>query len=216
MKKNSFGFLVGLFILISLSLHSQESTTTEVTQNDVLLKAKIIGRANVRKEPMVIGTDIIMYLDTGSMVEIIDYPTPGGYWKVRINGVVGYMVDVFFIKTPEFNKLKEVADSLDNERRKKLEEERIAYEKKWKEEGEKERNSKLERIKRKYGLKNYQKIIDKQIWIGMNEEMAILSWGEPDEKNNTVGSWGVHSQWVYRSEDTFLYFENGKLVSFQD
>ena len=44
--------------------------------------------------------------------------------------------------------------------------------------------------------------------------MALESWGQPDDINRSVGSWGVHEQWVYGDE--YLYFENGKLTSWQD
>ena len=45
-------------------------------------------------------------------------------------------------------------------------------------------------------------------------QMALESWGQPDDINRSVGSWGVHEQWVYGDE--YLYFENGKLTSWQD
>ena len=50
----------------------------------------------------------------------------------------------------------------------------------------------------------------------MTDEMAIESLGRPQENNRTVGSWGVHEQWVYRNGDLFVYFENGILTSWQD
>lgn len=53
------------------------------------------------------------------------------------------------------------------------------------------------------------------IWIGMTEEMILDSMGKPEDKNRTVGSWGVHEQWIYNG-DTYLYIENGKLTSWQD
>ena len=59
-----------------------------------------------------------------------------------------------------------------------------------------------------------EKISDKKIWIGMTKEMAIESWGRPEDINRTVGSFGVHEQWIYG--DTFVYFEDGKLTSWQD
>lgn len=58
-----------------------------------------------------------------------------------------------------------------------------------------------------------------KIRIGMTKEQARLSWGEPNSINRTVGSWGVHEQWVWEykySSNTYLYFENGILTSFQD
>jgi hypothetical protein len=54
----------------------------------------------------------------------------------------------------------------------------------------------------------------KEITLGMTKEQVIASWGSPKDKNRSVGSWGVHEQWVYHS--TYLYFENGILTSYQD
>jgi hypothetical protein len=52
------------------------------------------------------------------------------------------------------------------------------------------------------------------IAIGMTEAQTRLSVGAPDTVNKTVGQWGVHEQWVYAGGN-YIYFENGKLVSFQ-
>jgi len=71
---------------------------------------------------------------------------------------------------------------------------------------------KVELVK-KYGTTIGQKILDKKIWLGMTRAMAGDSWGKPDSVNKTVGSFGVHEQWVYPS--AYLYFENGKLASWQ-
>jgi hypothetical protein len=48
----------------------------------------------------------------------------------------------------------------------------------------------------------------------MTDDMARVSLGNPRSINRTVGSWGVYEQWVYYS--TYLYFENGKLSSYQN
>jgi DNA-directed RNA polymerase subunit RPC12/RpoP len=53
-----------------------------------------------------------------------------------------------------------------------------------------------------------------QVQIGMTPEQARAAWGAPEDINRSVGSWGVHEQWVYGN--TYLYFQNGKLTSFQD
>jgi hypothetical protein len=45
--------------------------------------------------------------------------------------------------------------------------------------------------------------------------MAIISLGNPIDINKTVGSWGVHEQWVYNN-NMYLYFENDKLTSYQN
>ncbi len=54
------------------------------------------------------------------------------------------------------------------------------------------------------------------VYIGMTEEMALMARGRPSDINRSVGSWGVNEQWVYRSSDTYLYFDNGILTSWQD
>jgi len=67
---------------------------------------------------------------------------------------------------------------------------------------------------KKYGQKTYNKLKEGHYWIGMNREMATISLGSPNEINRTVSSWGVHEQWVY--DNIYLYFENGKLTSYQN
>lgn len=60
-------------------------------------------------------------------------------------------------------------------------------------------------------------ILNGSITIGMTEEQARVSWGSPDHINRSVGSWGVHEQWVYgRYSHNYLYFENGILTSWQN
>lgn len=73
----------------------------------------------------------------------------------------------------------------------------------------------LSGLTRKYGTAAATKIINKEIWLGMTSEMAILSRGKPVDINRSVGSWGVHEQWVYYG-NLYLYFENGTLTSWQD
>jgi len=50
----------------------------------------------------------------------------------------------------------------------------------------------------------------------MSDSMARESLGRPNDINKSTGSWGVHEQWVYDTKDLYLYFENGKLTSFQN
>ncbi|MHB8983782.1 MAG: hypothetical protein ACYC4E_00310, partial [Carboxydocellales bacterium] len=73
--------------------------------------------------------------------------------------------------------------------------------------------------KYKWSKKTWNAIHNQQVLIGMNPTQVMLSWGKPDDINRTVGSWGVHEQWVYRYGDfeaNYLYFRNGKLTSWQD
>lgn len=62
-------------------------------------------------------------------------------------------------------------------------------------------------------------ILNGKIILGMNREMVRASWGEPGDINKSVGSYGVHEQWIYGDYTTdryFLYFENGILTSWQE
>lgn len=57
-------------------------------------------------------------------------------------------------------------------------------------------------------------ILKGSIRIGMTKDMVRASWGEPEDRNRSVGSWGVHEQWIYNN--TYIYFENDIMTSFQD
>lgn len=56
-------------------------------------------------------------------------------------------------------------------------------------------------------------IKNRRIQLGMTPCMAIAAWGRPDDINRSVGSFGVHEQWVYPAN--YLYFRDGVLTSFQ-
>jgi hypothetical protein len=88
---------------------------------------------------------------------------------------------------------------------------------------EKEKALEREKIKRetekkyrKWGKRVVQAIKDGKIFIGMTKEQVRASWGPPDRSNRSVGSWGVHEQWIYGDFGPYLYFENNKLSSWQD
>lgn len=78
----------------------------------------------------------------------------------------------------------------------------------------KEQRIQLEILQEKYGKTNGERVFKNMIWLGMTREMIIDSWGKPNDINKTVGSWGVHEQWIYNT--SYLYIENGTLTSWQD
>ena len=113
-------------------------------------------------------------------------------------------------------------DSLDRdrERRRKVEEE------------ERERRRKAEEQKKKEAVKAWiakinalpdsehikSLVKERKICIGMSADAVLLSWGQPDKKNSSIGSWGRHEQWIYNHGDykaDYLYFDNGILNSYQ-
>lgn len=58
-----------------------------------------------------------------------------------------------------------------------------------------------------------QHIQKNSLKIGMAPKYATLSWGKPEKINKTIGSFGVHEQWVYGNQ--YVYFENERLTSIQ-
>ena len=74
------------------------------------------------------------------------------------------------------------------------------------------------RLKKKYGALNAIAILSNGYAIGWTEDMIRESLGIPYDINRSVGSWGVHEQWIYRMDykTIYIHFENGKVRSFQD
>lgn len=62
--------------------------------------------------------------------------------------------------------------------------------------------------RKKFGNENWNVILEEKVRVGMTEEMALLSWGPPEEVNRS----STGDQWVYKSQ--FLYFSAGKLTAF--
>lgn len=60
---------------------------------------------------------------------------------------------------------------------------------------------------RLWDAENCQNIAERKIWIGMTQDQLILSWGLPNDRNNSTYSFGVHSQWVYGTFGSYVYLE---------
>ena len=58
-------------------------------------------------------------------------------------------------------------------------------------------------------------IRSKFVVIGMSECQLYAVWGRPEAQNRSVGSWGVHVQFVYGG-GSYIYLENGRVTSWQD
>lgn len=74
---------------------------------------------------------------------------------------------------------------------------------------------KLATLTKKYGATNAKLIVERKVKIGWSKALCKAAWGEPEKINTTTGSWGTHEQWVY-GDNSYLYFENGKLTSIQN
>lgn len=166
---------------------------------------------------------IITIIKAGESINLTDYKN--SYWIVNQGPHYGYINELYIKETEPIKRFKEEL-KLRNEKMK------IEYEKKeaakqelekLKLKEEKQELAKQEKIKEekyrqslisKFGKEIGQKLFEGYYWIGMTREMARISLGKPTTINKSVGSWGVHEQWVYYS--TYLYFKNDILSSFQN
>jgi hypothetical protein len=160
---------------------------------------------SLKKTPLV-GGDEILVLDKDTEVVVTDYVN--GFYKVCVDSVCGYMYEVWIKKNYELNNLRDLK-IIEKEKLINIKEQkRISQEKKYNQEQE-NRNIK------KYGKPLYEKLKKGYYWIGMTDKMALISLGNPNDINKSVGSWGTHEQWVY-DDGFYCYFENGILKSYQN
>ena len=71
----------------------------------------------------------------------------------------------------------------------------------------------------KWGFDDCLKIAFHQNWIGMTEHQLVISFGAPDDINNTTSKWGKTSQWIYGEFPyvvLYIYLDNGVVTSWQD
>jgi len=169
-----------------------------------------ISGTTINKSPT--GFDPVGRLNYGSKVKILDQTE--NRFKIFHNDTTGWVIKAALYSEKEYNELIDAKQA--DAQTKKDEALRIQKEKEDAKTAERVAQEKRKTdLINKYGSATAQKILDRKIWLGMTSEMAIESWGKPNENNRSIGSWGVHEQWVYGS-NVFLYFENGKLTSWQD
>lgn len=161
------------------------------------------GKAKLRKEG--VGTaDVIRYIDQNTPITLLDYAN--NYWLISYESDIGYMNEMYIQQSDE---IQLIIDATDKDKRFKYEEDLVIANKK------KVAEKKALMIQL-YGSEIAAKIMKQQYWIGMTDIMAEHSIGRPDDINRTVNSRGVREQWVYNRYDIYLYFEDGKLTSYQN
>lgn len=141
--------------------------------------------------------DLYSYLDYGNCYCTYKYP--------------GNFNSALIVESTIYEKEKEDAARIANEKRiaeekQTIEDERLAL---------KELQQRRQGLLKKYGKKYTELILKGYVETGMNKQMCIESWGKPDDVNKTSGSFGVHEQWVY-GNSSYLYFENGILTTIQN
>lgn len=109
------------------------------------------------------------------------------------------------LPTREANIIKEQQEKLKQERIKQL---------KRKAEKKQQEQKRLAKLLKVFSEWETKLILEKKIALGMSEKALIESWGKPEDINTSVGSWGVHKQYVYDSQ--YVYVENGKVTAWQD
>jgi len=178
-----------------------------VTYSQVNLIAEIAPGSKLRQELTPLSNVLLEFKDTTEVV-ILDYDAVG-FVKCSVNGTTGYVQEVFFILTDEitdyFKPIKEARTKYYAEKQKELDE----IEHKFNEERKQSRIA-------SWGETSYYKLKNGEYWLGMTKEQLEFSHGNPTKVNRTVGSWGIHEQWIYRSEDIIFYLEDDILTSFQD
>ncbi len=172
--------------------------------NHSTLTTKVRKGANLKDSPTPLG-NIVADLEENEDVGIKDLK--GDYLGVCAKNKCGYLSIMWVERNEEIDQFILAKEA----EQRKLEE--LQAEQKLK-----EQKAEWEKIEKKYiqkyGKATYDKLKKGYYWIGMTEEMATISLGMPNDVNRTVGIWGVHEQWIY--DNVYLYFENGKLSSYQN
>jgi len=75
--------------------------------------------------------------------------------------------------------------------------------------------NRLEAMISKYGKNKGKLIASGKVWTSISYEMAIDSWGEPDDVQKTSLASGSTEKWTY-PDGRYLYFKNGRLESWKE
>ena len=186
---------------IELQINAIKSKEIQQMISDSTLRA--IARKNARLKNK--DYEQISALIEDKEIIILDYGND--YFSVCIDSICGIMHEVWINKNDKIRKFIKAKDDEQKALKK------LVREQKYKKE-EDELDALENKYKKKYGEKFYNELKEGKFWIGMTKEMAIIALGEPDDINKTVGSWGVHEQWIYNK--LYIYFKNGKLTSYQN
>lgn len=157
-------------------------------------------KSNIKNEQSPLA-DILCEIKKGEVIVLYSYNTETQYFIASFNECKGYINEVFVQENEEIKELK-----------------RIAFLDKEKKDSNLENENKLQFKKiliSKYGIETTKDLLAGKYWIGMTDDMAISSLGHPEHRNETVGTYGKHEQWVYTSKKLYLYFENKILKSYQ-
>ena len=181
----------------SLSTQPKGLVYKTVVQND--------GKIRKESNP---NADIITLVNKGDTVYLTDFSED--YWVVNKGPYFGY-INELYIKSDEglenFKKTVQVREEIAKQRAEedKMKKELAEY--------KKAQDQRRVSLVQRFGKETGEKLLAGRYWIGMTEDMAIESLGQPETINSTVGSWKRNEQWVYSR--MYLYFDDGVMTSYQ-
>ncbi len=183
-----------------------ESMSKKMPVNENSIYCEVLKASNIYEENFS-ASYVLGNVNKGDTLELIDYTRNGFYQARTKEGVLGYVIS-FNLKDDEFYKnFRESRLYLDS----LIKAEQLTQ---FKLKTKQEEEMRRKQIIQKYGAEKGNKILQAKIWIGMTKEMAIESWGKPNNINRTVTAFTTNEQWVYGTK--YLYFENGLLTAWQD
>jgi hypothetical protein len=71
---------------------------------------------------------------------------------------------------------------------------------------------------RTYGKKTAQAIMDHEVFVGMQSDAALASWGTPAKVNVSEINGRINEQWIYPSpsKNRYIYLDNGKVIRWDE
>lgn len=190
-----FGLITSCILTNIVTLAQESDSLLVYTKND-----------GVIKELPDITSKVIYNYKKGTSIYILDY-VADNYYTAICDSVIGY-ISRYNIEEDKLTK-----DNLDTLMyRKNMELYRIRQMQYLK-----DLDKQFDEYKKAYGNSIAYKLNNSEVWLGMTENMLLNSVGRPSSINETVGSWGVKRQYVYRYDGVlhYYYFKNGYLTSYQ-
>lgn len=169
----------------------------------------------------------IKEIKAGTKVDVIDYDPFEKIFKIAVGEEIGYFLSSNLDQTPELIGIRDKAnlaakpelDKIEEEKQTKASiEEKDALIKKQAAERKlaikNEYRARKEVLKKKYGDRLGSKILRREIWIGMTEEMILDGFGGPQSMTRTLRENHIEEQFFYPG--LIVEFDNGVLKAYQE
>lgn len=181
-----------------------------------IFKVKTKMSPTVKNKPSFWG-DKVKSIPHKTEIMVSDYEYQ--YWGVIENGqIIGYVHESFIEGDQKFEEYAKGVkwQTMNDEQRERFLKEEQKRKEREEEEAKKKRDAqvRLANLIKRYGEVNGKRIFKGVVWIGMTKEMALISWGNPEDINVTITNYGRDEQWVYGS-GRYLYFDDGILTTIQ-